>query len=624
MFRGVHETPRHAASAVSRNEINGRHARACRPFLLAVLLFVSAQIPAQAAGRSLGSLQEMAAAGAPGLALSLMDEAQPAADDAPGLWAEWERVRIAILADAHGWQRAINRLRKPPPAAPESFRRWALARRAAFHLELDAPREARALLRDLLWNAGPGASEEELRAWRRLVVRSYLVGHDVDDAITALRRFDQDYPDTSPAWAILRTRVLLRGGRPREAERRLPDEGGAEFRALGLLARLRAETANPADIYEEAAKAAQVDEAPAVARARFWFVAAAAARAAESPARRALATEKAVALAGALPPSDTVFEIDGTALWQAWLEYATWFGNSEQLLIGDDDAWFAASQDARPKFPVRSRALLAVVAVHGSARASRRAHVALMKRLSEGAPGMAAARQLYLHADRFPQLDAIPESVRYRLVDDALARDDLGLATQLMTGLDEAPPDVGAFGWRLLRARVLVLGGRTDDGVAELDGIIGDYPDLSGKALDRFLQVVFDLQGAREDEAALELLRRLALRDLPGQRMRELLYWQAESHESLEHYRLAADLYMRSATLMDGKGGDQWGQTARYHAAAMLAKAGLVSDARRIYEQLLRVTQESGRRSTLRHRLQQLGLREAAPGNLPAPSESRQ
>jgi len=586
--------------------------------LVVVVLLSLAPSAGQAAEYSLGALREVAASGAPGLALALMNDSQPAAADAPDAWAEWERTRIEILAGARAWRRAIDRLQSLPAAAPETFRRWALERRAAFLLELDAPSAARALLRQLLWSAGPGADADELRGWRRLVVRSYLVEGRVDDAVTALRRFDQDYHDTSSAWAVLRTRVLLRAGRADEAAARLPeDQDDPELAALALLARLRAGQVPPAAAWHRATEAAQLDGTAPQSAARMWFVAAQAAGAQSSPAERALATERAAALATSLPASDNLFAIHGDALWSAWLAYGTWVGNNRQLLIGDDTAWFKAASDSMPRYPVRARSLLAVVSQQGEAGARRRAHERLVSLLAEGEPGMAAARQAYLHASRYPTTASIPENVRYRLVDDALARDDLDLATRLLAELRQAPEDVDPFDWQLLRARVLVLGGRTDDGAAALNAILGDNPDLSGKALDRFLQVVFDLQGANEDKAALRLLQRLSLRELPGQRQRELLYWRAESQESLERYERAAELYLRSATLLDGRGGDPWGQTARYHAAGMLAKAGLISDARRIYQDLLRVTDDKNRRATLRHRLQQLGLREAAPGNLP-------
>ena len=57
---------------------------------------------------------------------------------------------------------------------------------------------------------------------------------------------------------------------------------------------------------------------------------------------------------------------------------------------------------------------------------------------------------------------------------------------------------------------------------------------------------------------------------------------------------------------------DPWAQTARFNAAESLQLAGLVDDARRIYQALLRVTEDPARRSVLSHKIQQLWLNQAA------------
>jgi len=601
----------------------GRRASARRQLAYACLLITGLLVQGLHAEDEpryrLGALREMAAAGAPGLALARLDEAQPAAAEVPDIWARWERSRIDILAGAGAPRDAIDRLSDLPGAAPEPFRRWALARRSALHLDLGEAEQSRALARELIWSAGAGATADELRAWRRLVVRSYLVGGQVRDAVAALRRFDQDYDDDSTAWTILRTRVLLRSERAEEAVDRLPEGPEDELDALGLLAHLRAETMEPVAISERAREAATAERTELIDAARYWYVVAEAAAQRSAHGLRALAIERVAAADGALPRSDTVFRVGGDALWGAWLDRALGWGNERQLLVGDDEDWFQAAADSLPEYPVRARSLLAVVALRGSGDASTAAHRRLLDLLADDGPGLVVARQAYLHSNRFPSLERVPEIVRYRLVDDALARDDLELATRLMEKLPEAPADVSAYAWRLLRARVLVLGGRRDAGIEALHAVLDDYPDLGEGGIDRFLQVIFDLQGAQAHEIALDLLQRLGERELPGQRRREMLYWRAESQDALGNPRRAAGLYLRSATLLDGRGVDPWGQTARYQAAGMLAEAGLVSDARRIYTQLLRTTSDSDRRSTLRQRLQKLGLREPGSDDLPLP-----
>jgi len=585
--------------------------------LASVCLLIAAVDAAAAPTQSRAELVRMARAGAPGLALRLMDEAQPAAAERPQQWIAWERARIGVLADARAWRRALDRLGQRPSHLPADFDRWAKHREARFHLQLGEASAARQRLRELLWRRSDGVGADTIRVWRRDIVETYVVGGAVDDAVTAMRRFDQDYRDTGPEWAGLRARVLLRAGRADEAARHLTQHASSSpaAQALTLLARLRSDGGDGATIAAEARRAARAEDAAPADRARFWFVAA---EAGQTPADVALASERAAAAARHLSPEDELFRMGGDALWQAWLALGRWYANEHELLIGDDQAWFDAVEAAQPQYPVRARALLAMLARKGDPAARRRAHAALVERIGDSDPGMRLAHRAYLDTSIYPEISDIPARVRHALVDDALARDDVALATRLFADLDEPPEGVEAFEWGTVRARVLILGGRADEGVAALQALLDDYPRLQGDRLDRLLQVIFDLQGGGYHEATLELLQRLARREPPGQRKRELLFWQAESHEAREDYARAGELYMRSALLVEGSEGDQWGQTARYHAGRMLAEAGLVSDARRIFRQLLSVTDSEERRTTLRRRLHKLGLREAGPFDVPA------
>jgi hypothetical protein len=67
-------------------------------------------------------------------------------------------------------------------------------------------------------------------------------------------------------------------------------------------------------------------------------------------------------------------------------------------------------------------------------------------------------------------------------------------------------------------------------------------------------------------------------------------------------------LYLQSAMLPAPDSMDPWAQTARFNAAGSLQESGLVDDARRIYEELLSVTEDATRRSVLNHKVQQLWL----------------
>jgi hypothetical protein len=77
----------------------------------------------------------------------------------------------------------------------------------------------------------------------------------------------------------------------------------------------------------------------------------------------------------------------------------------------------------------------------------------------------------------------------------------------------------------------------------------------------------------------------------------------------MNQFDQAALLYLQSAMLPGPTTMDPWAQTARFNAAESLKKAGLSEDARRIYQGLLKITQDPARRALLNRSIQQLWLK---------------
>ena len=177
-----------------------------------------------------------------------------------------------------------------------------------------------------------------------------------------------------------------------------------------------------------------------------------------------------------------------------------------------------------------------------------------------------------------------------------------------MQGLETPPAGEDADGWALRRARVLIYAGDQRGALELLNGILAGKKKLDDAFAERFIQVLFDLQAADQHIqviALLEVLFNLVVN--PGIQ-RESLYWTAESKAALGQYQQAAELYLRSASYQHPTGGDMWGQTARYHAAEALGKAGLTQDARLVYQALLRHAEDAKQRAVIERNIQQLWL----------------
>lgn len=594
---------------------NGHRSKIGARFLrwLAALLVCSGLSVAHAVDTfSHNDVMQLARGGASQLALSLIDEAQPRPALEPVEWMRWERLRIRILEQGEDWRMLEQRLRYLPGGLPQDFLDWASERRALALMHAGDYSGSRQLLRGLIWRAATPPAGERLAEYRQWLIQGYMQEGRYDDALAAMQRYQLDYGNAGVDTQLLRARVLLASGRAdqaREVLGRLPAEGEALW--LGYLAALRAGSTAAETSLQQLRQAGVVEAHAALihgARAE------AAQRAGQLP-NHILALQQYLSLPEAQRERETLFSWQGDDLWRAWLAFADESGNREQLLIGDDAAWWRAAEETTPRYPVRKRALHAFLALRSGDEAMRlRAHEALAEILQEDdqVGGQRLLRELYLHSPAHLPVDALPEPVAHRLVDEAIRMGDLRLASRLMQQLDEPPGELARFSWQMRRAKVFLLAAEFDAVEQLLTEWIEQAPRLAESQRDQMMQLLFDLQNVGRHEQAHAMLESLYQR-LPIQSLRrELLFWMADSRIAQGHYVAAARLYLQSATLGDVNSMDPWAQTARYQAATALAKAGLLQDAAFIYRQLLRITESPDRRAVLLQELEQVQMRQAA------------
>ena len=565
---------------------------------------------------SLPELAQLARSGAPQLALQRLDAQQPPDAVDPVTWMRYERERVYLLRVLGDLDAVIARLAALPQGLSADFRNWAHTEWAAALLEQQRPQEALAVTRNLLWTALDADPEARAR-WRRMVISGYLADGVLEDARSALVRYQQDFGDGSEEWKHLRDQVLLRTGRYDEMLAAVDGKQDAVTQVLATAARLRNSTLSAQQAYDAAIHIANGDKTPDVTRALAWQLAVEAAQPLTVPVYIDT-LEHALAFAGQAEPGWELFPVQADMLWDAWIAHGQALGNQEQRLLGSDDDWYFPATEAIEKNPARARVLFAILSVYGSSQQRRElAHEYLVSLLANLPQGERLIRNLYLQSRRFSAQESLPGVIRYRLIDEALESGDLNLASQLMQGMEAPPPGTDALEWGLRRARVAIHTARPEEGARVLATLLNDETPLQEVQLDRWIQVVFDLQTVHAHAQALPLFESLMRHDLDPQRRRELLFWQADSWQALGNPAQAAYLYLQSATLLDPSAMDPWAQTARYHAAQSLTEARLLQDARRIYTTLLNSTREPGRRAVLRNEIQRLQLRSVTQEVMP-------
>lgn len=600
-----------------------RVARKCYPFFvfpLLVLTFLfstSTLFAAEELSNAIKDVRSIAQTGAVSLALQSIDEQQPSLDiNSPSAWLEWERERLSIYQLGQRWELLQQRVSAYEEGLPDDFYFWAKQQQVDALLTLKKGQQARQILQGLIWLDKSDTKklieikQQRLPLWQKRIIKSYLVDNESNDALLAAQRYYQDYQSNTIEDRLLRARILLINKREEEVvELLMKDTKHPEGGMLYLLAQLRSKGRPPKKVLQSALRQMRGKWADNKLKYMLWAVVAESARHSNDLPSTANAMEFVLAGNKKTELPLGLFHFSADTLWDAYIDYALYLGNRAQFLIGNDQPWLNAAIKAQKKEPVKARSLFAMVMLKGQNNETRsRATKGFLNLMHKRKRGAELVLKLFLKSDNFKTIESIPAVIRYDLVNIALSRSNIELASNLMVTIKTAPAGVDDYQWQLRRARIFVLGGKAEKGSEALTDILSKYKIFTKKQLEQFLQVVFDLQTAKSHKASFNLFSAVLPKvdNVPLQR--EIYYWMADSKKALEEYADAARLYLRSALHAGNNGLDPWGQTARYQAAEMLAKAEMLQDAHALYQQLLDVTKEPARRAVLKHELQKLWL----------------
>ena len=599
-----------------------RVVRKCYPFFVASLFIslfpFSFSFAAETISHEIEEVRIISQSGAVSLALKSIDGQQQALDRKNNLaaWLEWERERLGIYQLGQRWQLLQQRVAAYEDDLPDNFYFWAKQQQIDALLILKQGQQARHILHNLIWSEKAKSAKQVrihtqwLPLWQKRVIKSYLVDNETSDALLAAQRYYQDYRSNEIEDRLLRARILLVNKREEEVvELLMKDTKHPEGGMLYLLAQLRSKERPARKVLQSALRQMRGKWASKKLKYMLWAVVA------ESASRSGDRVSTANALEFVLAGNKNIelpaglFDFSATTLWNAYIDYASYLGNRAQFLIGNDQQWLNAAVKAQKKEPVKARSLYALVMLKGQNDETRmRAAKGFLNLMHKRKRGAELIMKLFLKSEFFKTLKSVPAPIRYDLVNIALSRSNIELASNLMTTIKVAPVGVDSYQWQLRRARIFVLGGKAEKGSETLNDLLSQNKTFTREQLDQFLQVVFDLQTVKEHEFAYQLFIAILPKIDDVALQREIYYWMADSRKAQQDYAAAARLYLRSAMHAGNNGLDPWGQTARYQVAEMLAKADLLQDAHAIYQQLLDVTKEPARRAVLKHELQKLWL----------------
>lgn len=546
----------------------------------------------------------------PELSIRLIDEFQPKEDIDSELWFAWEKKRLQLMAGLSHWSDIVDQISSYSDIVFLKHEAWFSLLRARALLKISKPLSVRENLRRLLWSELE-LTPEQIETARRLIIRSYLAEDKAHDAQRAMLRYQQDYGVAGKQWRLLQARVLLATKRYPQAMRLLANETADELEAFKTLTRLRAGDVSAAYVYSSAVEKASTKDPDAKnnTRRQYWILASIAAGVSGNKSAEIEALEK-VLVTGVNDAENDLINTSSDLLWEKYIKYAGELGNNLHLLIGDDDAWFDRASERFEKDPVAARSIFAMLGLKAATENKRQVSLEqlflLMKKLEKQS---LLIERVFLGSKYFKTNHQVPVLVRYQMLDNALARGNIKSAANLFKYLPEPPEGKKRLAWDMRRARVLVFGGQYQQAKLTLEKILATQT-LNNDWYNRLMQVIFDLQKVDQHAIAIELFALLEEKTTEAELRRELKFWMAESYHSLKKYERSAHLYLTSAKLILEKQSDPWAQTALYRAAESMMLAGLIDDARALYQQLLKTTESKSRQANIRQKLQQLWLLE--------------
>ena len=564
--------------------------------------------------KSLVQLDELTQIGMPGLALRMIEQQQSLYKRFSSDWYTYEFKRIKTLAALDQWDAVAERstvVLKQAGASGQITPRiesWFRAQLAIAQLNLGQPEQTLDQCRQLLWRE-TRADDSFIAVCRRLIIQAYLRMDKVDDARKSLLKYRRDYGEYKGEWRQLQARALLRADRPAEVIDLLADDESHDAKILSMVATVRSRPKKIKATIKDVKRELADKDILQSQRRDYQYVLYEAHLRNKDLISAALEAEQLLALSRVNSTLKDDFQLDGDDLWNLYTEIGVGLGNKYKLLVGDDTAWYKRAAEIEKKSPVQARSLYAVIAFNSPIKKkSQLAHKEIANLLAVNDDGLEVINQLYLQSERAGSPQDLSADVRYRLVDHALSNGDITLAATMMASLPQPPDGEDLFNWQIRKARVLILEGRHEQGEKVLEASLQNQKTLEREQIDRYLQVVFDLQTVSRHEQALELFDLLPEADMDDKLKRELYYWKAESNYEIERYGHAAVMYFKSARTGDPDMIDLWAQSARFKAADALVKAALYEDAKHAYTELMRITANDARKRVIRQKLQQIQL----------------
>lgn len=524
------------------------------------------------------------------------------------IWFQWQQQLWALYESTENWTQLQESTAGVPLNFPKHMRQYALFQNIQAQIALGQYQQARNALRRQLQQAiNAGESVQQLR---QFMIESYLQEQRYDDADIAMQLYENEYRNNDANWNQLRARILIQKQQYEQAVRAL-----AEFRdpmsdLIKLQARLLSGNLSPAQVQKQLAVYLEDEKSSPALRFYAFDISVQAAQQTQDANAIAVRLEQNLAFlinqqnAFDSPNNGNIIRVQ-SALIAQYTSIAQQQANAANLFLDDSNKLYQLVQ--KQNTTVVKRALLAQILRQQSS-------LELLVQASDSFVASLLDDDLTALIPSFFQVSdsglgklRMNAKTHLELINTALTKDDLSLAGFVSEQVKGVPEGVNEDLWLLQNARIAILTNKIDIAQNYLNQWFVNIKRPNSAQADQVMQALFDLQKINRHDLALNYFQRLYRHGITPRHQREISFWIAESFEANKEFAKAADYYLASA-MMQNNGFDQWGDAARYRAADCLLNLGLYEDARNLFEDLLKRTDNAQRSNQLKQKLQDLQL----------------
>jgi hypothetical protein len=542
------------------------------------------------------------------LAQKIMEQQGPALLPS-GEWLNWERQIWALYKATGSWQKLYDRVQGVPPAFPSVVRLEAEQQAIEALIALSEGTRARRLLRKQLLSTS--ISERDKSSLRRQVIESYLADQLIAEANVSARMYQQDFRAQDKNWLLLGARIALQSGEPDDAVNLLAPVDEPEARLLRTYARMKNTTLPPAQAIENGRRFLEQDVYDNSQRAVLAMMVTAAQVSGPGIEQVDLLEQyldtkpsQNESLTRALPRYGV------SDLIKAYTAVATAQANKAGYLAGEENTWVDFARLIPAEQGQLKRSVWIHISITANNSAIRQLGIDNFVNAAIDSGRTSVLHHLFGEGAILGAL-ALAPSTALRLSNVAIEQGDVELAADANANVSGPPPGMQFTDWLIYTGRISIIAGRHQQGADHLNKWIASFDRLTPEQTDSILQPVFDLQTVNQHQLAIPLLEKIDKRSPGGKYTREIAFWIAESYSATKQHIKAADYFLFSA-MQKENGFDQWGESAKFRAADALLEGNLFTDARTLFEDLLKRATEEPRKQSLQQKLQQLWLRESS------------